>query len=172
MRRVVVTGLGIISPAGNDIKSFWNSLISGKCCIDFITKFDTTDFNVKVAAEVKNFDKSVLDRKEISRSDLYTQYALAAAIQAYGDSGIEGKIDKSRLGVFISSGIGGISTFATEYDKFRDSGPGGYPRFCTDDDCKYGFRLRFHAVRRRAFAARSLRLRNGDAVNRRGLQGD
>jgi 3-oxoacyl-[acyl-carrier-protein] synthase II len=123
MRRVVVTGLGIISPAGNDIKSFWNSLISGKCCIDFITKFDTTDFNVKVAAEVKNFDKSVLDRKEISRSDLYTQYALAAAIQAYGDSGIEGKIDKSRLGVFISSGIGGISTFATEYDKFRDSGP-------------------------------------------------
>jgi 3-oxoacyl-[acyl-carrier-protein] synthase II len=123
MRRVAVTGLGVISPVGNDVATFWESLVAGKCGIDFITKFDTTDFKVKIAAEVKGFDESVLDRREISRSDLYTHYALAAALQAYNDSGLEGRIDKTRLGVYIGSGVGGIATFTAEHDKYIEGGP-------------------------------------------------
>jgi 3-oxoacyl-[acyl-carrier-protein] synthase II len=123
MKRVVITGMGIISPVGNDLEAFWNNLISGKCGIDFITKFDTADYKVKVAAEVKNFDASLyMNKNEIRKSDLFTQYAMAAAKQAMEDSGLT-DIEPSRLGVYMGSGIGGINVFVNECEKLINSGP-------------------------------------------------
>ena len=86
MNRVVVTGLGVISPVGNDVKDFWSSLAAGKCGIAPITRFDTADFKAKVAAEVKDFDPAAyeIDKTTIRRTDLYAQYALAAALAALG----------------------------------------------------------------------------------------
>ncbi len=124
MRRVVVTGLGVISPVGNTVAEFWDSLINGQCGIDFITKFDTTDFKVKIAAEVNNFDpRSCMDKSEIRKTDLFAQYAVAAASQAMEDSGINGAIEPERLGVYIGSGTGGMNTFVSECEKFLTGGP-------------------------------------------------
>ncbi|MGN0690447.1 MAG: beta-ketoacyl synthase N-terminal-like domain-containing protein, partial [Oscillospiraceae bacterium] len=101
MRRVAVTGLGVISPVGNDVETFWNNLKNGVNGIDFITKFDTTDFKVKLAAEVKDFDPSLyMDKGEIRRNDLFVRYAVAAALQAVNDSKISGAIDPDRFGVY------------------------------------------------------------------------
>lgn len=123
MRRVVITGMGAISPVGNDIKTVWESLISGKSGIDFIKNFNTSDFKVKVAAEVKDFDPLLyMEKNEIRRNDLFTQYAMAAATQAMEASGLAGKIDPERLGVYIGSGIGGIHTFFNECERFADGG--------------------------------------------------
>ena len=123
-RRVAVTGMGIVSPVGNDIKTFWENIQNGVCGIDYITKFDTTDYKVKIAAEVKDFDPTMyMEKSEIRKTDLYTQYALAAAKQAVEDSGIIGKIEPERLGVYVSSGIGGINTFQTECEKLITKGP-------------------------------------------------
>ena len=123
-RRVVVTGMGAITPVGNDVPSFWNSLIAGKNGINRITKFDPSEFKVKLAAEVKNFQpENYMDKSMIRRTDLYCQYALAAASQAMTDSGISGKIKPERLGVYVGSGIGGMETFMEEEDKLRAKGP-------------------------------------------------
>ncbi len=126
MKRVVVTGLGVISPVGNDVETYWSSLKAGKCGIGYITKFDATDFKVKIAAEVKDFDPlPYMDRNDVRRSDLYSQYAVCAAGQAMADSGIkQGDIDPQRLGVYFSSGIGGIATFENECMKLFEAGPG------------------------------------------------
>lgn len=127
MKRVVVTGMGIISPVGNDKETFWNSISTGVCGIDKITRFDTTDYAVKVAAEVKDFDaKKYYDTPaEIRHSDLVMQYAVAAADEAYKDSGItETNMDPIRLGVYIGSGIGGMNTFMEEYKNLIEKGPG------------------------------------------------
>ena len=125
MRRVVITGMGIISPIGNSIDSFYDSLINGKCGIDLISRFDTTNYKAKVAAEVKDFDPAQygMDRTEIRRTDLYAQYAQAAASQAVEQSNILGQIDSERFGVYMSSGIGGISTFMQEHQKLLEQGP-------------------------------------------------
>lgn len=124
MKRVVVTGLGVISPVGNDIESFWHSLSQGVCGVDWITRFDTADFKVKVAAEVKDFcAEAYMDRSEARRADLYTQYAVAAAAQAAQDSGIVGQIAPERLGVYIGTGVGGMTTLTAEAEKLRDGGP-------------------------------------------------
>lgn len=124
MRRVVVTGMGVISPVGNTVADFWNSLIAGKCGIDFITKFDTTDFKVKIAAEVKNFDpRCYMDKNEVRKTDLFAQYAIAAASQAMADSGINGTLEPERIGVYVGSGTGGMNTFVTECEKFLAGGP-------------------------------------------------
>ena len=124
MKRVVVTGLGVISPVGNTVDEFWNSLINGKCGIDFITRFDPSDFKVKIAAEVKNFDaQKYMKKSEIRKTDLFTQYACAAASQAMEDSGISGTVTPERLGVYIGSGVGGMDTFVNECDKFFKGGP-------------------------------------------------
>ncbi len=124
MRRVVVTGLGCVTPVGNDVTSYWNSLIGGKHGIDFITKFDAGDMKVKIAAEVKAFQpEQYLEKSEIRKTDLYTQYAIAAASQAVEESGIADAVDKERLGVYIGSGIGGIGTFMTEHSKLLEKGP-------------------------------------------------
>lgn len=126
MRRVVVTGTGVISPVGNDTETFWKSLTSGKTGIDFITKFDTTDYKAKLAAEVKDFDPSLYyrDKSEIRRTDLFSQYAMGAAIQAMSDSGLDKfEYDPLRLGVYVGSGIGGMTTFITETMKLAERGP-------------------------------------------------
>ncbi len=124
MNRVAVTGLGCITPVGNDVKTFWESLKNGKHGFGEITRFDTGAMKVKIAAEVKNFNPELyIDKNEIKRTDLYAQYALAAASEAVDDSGITGKIEPERFGVYIGSGIGGITTFITECEKLFTRGP-------------------------------------------------
>ena len=125
MNRVVITGMGAISPIGCDIASVFESLKNGKCGIGRITRFDPSDTKISVAAEVRDFDpeKHGISRGDARRMDLFTQYAMAAAIQAVADSGIEGKVDPERLGVYVGSGIGGISTILTECDKLFKRGP-------------------------------------------------
>ena len=131
MRRVVVTGLGAVTPIGNDVETFWNNLIQGVSGIGWITKFDTTDHKVKIAAEVKDFDPLLyMEKGEARKEDLFSQYAVAAAAQAMTDSGLnaredDGKsnIDPERLGVYIGSGTEGMNTFLTEKEKLTTSGP-------------------------------------------------
>lgn len=112
MRRVVVTGLGAVTPVGNDVETMWNSLINGVSGVDVITNFDTSDLKVKIAAQVKDFDATkYIEKKEIRKTDLYTQYAVAAAQQAIDDSGIMGTIAEDRFGVYVGAGIGGMHAF-------------------------------------------------------------
>ncbi len=124
MKRVFVTGLGVVSPVGNSISVFWNNLISGVCGIGPITRFDTANLKAKVAAEVKDFDPQVfgMDVSTARRMDLYAQYAVAAAVQAMEDSKFE-ITDPWRLGVYVGSGIGGMHTFASESEKLLTRGP-------------------------------------------------
>ena len=124
MNRVVVTGLGVVSPVGNDVESFWHALCTGTCGIGPITRFDTTDFKVKIAGEVRNFDpKQYMDKLDILHSDIYTQFAMAAACQAMSDSRLASEIDPERIGVYIGTGIGGIATFMAEHQKLLERGP-------------------------------------------------
>ena len=123
MRRVVVTGLGAVNAIGNDVPTMWENLIAGKHGIAPITRFDLTDFRATLAAEVKDFDPLLyLDRSEVRRHDLYIQYAIAAAQQAFEDSGIEGNIDPKRIGCYFSSGIGGMTTMVEEQTKLLSKG--------------------------------------------------
>lgn len=124
MRRVAVTGLGIISPIGNTIPEYLSALQQGVCGIDYITRFDTADLKVKIAAEVKNFNSAdYIEPNEARKMDLFCQYAIAAATQAVADSGIQDKIEPERFGVYVGSGIGGIATFAEQTQRMIQSGP-------------------------------------------------
>lgn len=115
--------MGVISPVGNTVEEFWKSLVAGKSGIDFITRFDTSDFKVKIAAEVKNFDPHLyMEKAEIRKADLFSQYAVCAAAQAARDSGIVGTVEPERLGVYVGSGTGGMNTFVTECEKFLNGG--------------------------------------------------
>ena len=112
MRRVVVTGIGTISPIGANANDFFDSLKAGCHGIDFIKSFDTTDYKCKIAAEIKNYDPQIhFSKSDARRMDLFTQYALIAAREAVSDSEIEGKVDDERFGVYVGSGIGGMNTF-------------------------------------------------------------
>ncbi len=125
MRRVVITGVGAVSPVGNTAEETWSSLIAGKSGIGPITHFDTSDpaCKVKLAAEVKDFDPSLyMEKGDIRKSDLYSQYAMAAAVQAMQDSGLEGNIDSQRLGVYVGSGIGGMDTFVDQCNTLEQKG--------------------------------------------------
>ena len=123
-RRVVVTGMGCVTPLGNDLATFWQNLIAGKNGIGPITKFDTTDFKAKLAAEVRDFDpKLYMEKPQILHSDLYAQLAMAAAVQAMEDSGLAGTLPGDRIGVYVGSGIGGIQTFEAEHGKLLSKGP-------------------------------------------------
>lgn len=124
-RRVVVTGLGCVTPVGNDVATTWQALLDGKSGGGPITRFDSSKHKLHFACEVKGFDPSLyMDRKEAKRSDLYTQFALAAAVQAMRDAGFEhGGYDPLMTGVIVGSGIGGIATFEAQHDVFRDAGP-------------------------------------------------
>ncbi|MFC1475164.1 beta-ketoacyl-ACP synthase II [Candidatus Zixiibacteriota bacterium] len=123
--RVVVTGLGILSPVGNSIDEFWNSLIEGKSGVGMITRFDTSAFTTKIAAEVKGFDPTeYIEKKESRRMDPSEQYAIAASDQAIKDSGLNlESLDLDRCGVVIGSGIGGIQTFEQQHSQLEKSGP-------------------------------------------------
>mgnify|MGYP002708625918 CR=1 FL=1 len=122
MKRVVITGLGVITPVGNDKETYWNNLINGVNGIDFIKSFPTDDLTVKIAAEVKNFDPKShgIDPATIRRTDLFSRYAMAAANEAMKDSQLE--INPERLGVYIGSGIGGLQTIYSESVKLHDEG--------------------------------------------------
>src|SRR5579875_1744222 len=111
MKRVVVTGLGALTPIGNDVETFWNNLIDGKSGATRITRFDPSLFRTQVAAELKGFDPAAcLDRNEIKRTDLFTQYALAAAGQALKDSGLDiPAMDPYDIGVIWGTGQGGMT---------------------------------------------------------------
>lgn len=124
-RRVVITGLGAVSPVGIGKDSFWDSLTNGKSGIDYITKFDTDNFDVKIGAEVKDFDPTLyMDKKEAKRMDLFTQYAVAGTYLAFKDASLSpDELDSNRTGIIIGSGIGGISTFETEKEKLMTKGP-------------------------------------------------
>ncbi len=112
MRRVVVTGMGAVTPVGNNVQQTWESLKNGKSGIGIITRYDVSKTKAKVAGEVKNFDPTeYIEKRECRRTDLYCQYAIAAAAQAVADSGIKDKIEPERFGVYVGSGIGGMNTF-------------------------------------------------------------
>lgn len=121
-RRVVVTGIGVISPIGNTVEEFWSNLIAGKSGAAPITYFDTEHFDTKFACEVKNFDPlNYMDRKLAQRCDLFTQFALASADMAHKDSGIDiSSIDPYKVGVVFGSGIGGMWTYDKEQRKLYD----------------------------------------------------
>jgi 3-oxoacyl-[acyl-carrier-protein] synthase II len=123
-RRVVITGLGAVSPVGSSVGTLWENLTNGKCGIDFIKKFDTTDLKVTIAGEVLDFDPlDYIKKNEIRKTDIFTQYAMGAAIQAMEDSGVQEFVDPTRLGVYMGSGIGGIHTFIEECHKMDTKGP-------------------------------------------------
>ena len=123
-RRVVVTGTGVISPVGNDVKTYWDSLLKGVCGIDFITLFPTDDLPVKIAAEVKDFNPAdyQIEAPFARKQDKFTLYAVAAAWQAVTESGITGNIDPMRFGVYVGSGIGGFATQMRETEKLFNEG--------------------------------------------------
>ncbi|MGZ5243828.1 MAG: beta-ketoacyl-ACP synthase II [Bacteroidia bacterium] len=129
IRRVVVTGLGALTPIGNDVESYWQGLVAGKSGSDFITKFDASKFRTKFAAEVKGFSPELyMDKKEARKIDVFSQYALAVAEQAMQDSGLNVEtINRNRAGVIWGSGIGGLKTFLDEVTDFTKGD--GTPRF-------------------------------------------
>ncbi|MFC2080484.1 beta-ketoacyl-ACP synthase II [Bacteroidota bacterium] len=129
MRRVVVTGMGALTPIGKNVDEFWKNLVNGVSGSDLITRFDTENFKTKFACEIKNYDPlDYFDRKEVRRLDPYAQYGMIAAEEAFQQAGLENaKIDKDRAGIIWASGIGGIETFMKEMENFVDGGR--IPRF-------------------------------------------
>lgn len=124
MRKVVVTGMGAITPIGNNVETYWNNLINGVNGIDEITHFDASEFKSKLAAEVKDFDPTLyMEKSEARKTDLFVQYALAAAFEAISDSEILEKVNPERFGVYFGSGIGGFNTFTQEHSNLLEKGP-------------------------------------------------
>ena len=132
MERVVITGMGAITPVGNDVQTFWESLKAGECGIGPITKFDVSDYKVKLAAEVKDFDVTqYVDKREARRMDLNCHFALAAAQQAVEQAGLkEGNFDPYRTGVIYGSGVGGLAVAEEEIPKLNEKGPGRVSPLC------------------------------------------
>ncbi|PKM93836.1 MAG: beta-ketoacyl-[acyl-carrier-protein] synthase II [Firmicutes bacterium HGW-Firmicutes-1] len=124
-KRVVVTGLGVISPVGNNVDAFWSSLRQGVCGIDRTTSFDITEFDSKVSGQVKDFDEKVyMDRKIAKRMDRFSHFAIAATKEALDMSGLDlEKEDLTRIGVIIGSGIGSLGTIEIEEQKLIEKGP-------------------------------------------------
>jgi 3-oxoacyl-[acyl-carrier-protein] synthase II len=124
-RRVVITGLGAITPIGNNVCELWDGIKEGKCGIDDITLFDTSNSKVKIAAEVKNFNpEEHFDRRNVKRLDRFSHFAIVAAREAMKDSGLDvEKIDKTRFGVAISSGIGGLKTIEDNNETLNEKAP-------------------------------------------------
>lgn len=124
--RVVITGMGAITPIGNNVKTFWESIKKGKCGIDFIKAFDTAEFKVKIAAEIKDFNPAdVLDSKELKRMDKFTQMGIVAANEAVIDAGLRNVGDsRENWGVILGTGIGGFTTIEKENRKIIEKGPG------------------------------------------------
>ena len=123
--RVVITGMGAVTPIGNDVINFWDNIKKGTCGVDVIKSFDITDFKCKLAAEVKDFDVTVaLDKREARKMDKYSQYAIVAADEAIKNSGLDLEAeDSERIAVIVGSGIGGIGTIEKENAKLIERGP-------------------------------------------------
>jgi 3-oxoacyl-[acyl-carrier-protein] synthase II len=133
LRRVVVTGVGAVTPLGNDVQSTWQGAVEGRSGVDFITTFDTSDYPVHIAAEVRGFDASGLASvEEMRRLDRCILFALSAAKEALGDAGIDG-YEPDRVGVVLGSGIGGFHELTRQYDILKERGPGSVsPSFLPD----------------------------------------
>lgn len=125
-KRVVITGMGVVSALGNELNSFWDSIKSGKNGISTVSSFDVSNITTKVASEIKDFDPILyIDKKEARRMDRFTQFAMAASKIAVDMSELDvKKIDKFRFGVVVGSGIGGIQTFETQHNILKEKGPG------------------------------------------------
>jgi 3-oxoacyl-[acyl-carrier-protein] synthase II len=126
-RRVVITGLGIVTPIGHEVDAFWKNLVAGQCGIDLITAFDTTAYDTKIAGEVRNFDPvpAFPSPKDVRRTDRYSQFGVHAAWQALKDSGLElAKENCDEIGVFLGSGIGGLATTGDQHQILLERGPG------------------------------------------------
>lgn len=126
-RRVVVTGMGALAPNGNDLASFWDAIINGRSGIGPITRFDASQFKVRIAGELKNFDpEKSLERKQARRTDPFVQYGVHAAQEAFNDSGLDmsSREDAERFGVIFGSGIGGIGTLEAQNATLLEKGPG------------------------------------------------
>src|SRR5256885_5229083 len=123
-RRVVITGLGAVSPLGNDVETTWQRLLAGECGAAEITQFDHTDYKVHFACEVKDFDPtSWIDRKDARRMDRFAHLVIAAAYQAQEDAGLDIRAEADRIGASIATGIGGIKSFQECYDTLIHKGP-------------------------------------------------
>ncbi len=123
MRRVVVTGMGAITPVGNDIDTMWANMLAGVNGVEKITSFDTSDLKVHLAGTVKNFEpEKYIEKRELRKLDIYCQYAIAAAQQAVDDSGILGNINEERFGVYIGAGIGGLHSFVNNVTALNEGG--------------------------------------------------
>lgn len=132
-RRIVVTGIGVVTPLGNDLETLWANLMAGKCGIDRIQCFDPSQFDTQVAAEVKNFDPvpAFPSPKDARRADRYTHLAVYAAAQCLKDSGLDlNKVDLDNFGVFVGSGIGGLATTEDQHTVLMTKGPGRMSPFC------------------------------------------
>jgi 3-oxoacyl-[acyl-carrier-protein] synthase II len=151
LKRVVITGIGTVNPLGNSVEEFWNNLKNGVSGAGRITKFDPTNHKTQFACEIKNFDAGLyIDRKEIRKHDLYTQYAFASSQQAIEDSRLDlNQVDHDRVGVIWGAGIGGLETFFEEARAFKDEMPRFSPFFIPKMianiaggliSIKYGFR--------------------------------
>jgi 3-oxoacyl-[acyl-carrier-protein] synthase II len=123
-RRVVVTGLGIVSPIGNDVDTFWRRLVAGESGVGYITRFDTSEYKVRIAAEVQDFDaEDYIDKRKARRLDLFSRYAVAAAKMANEDAGFDPAAEAERVGAVMASGVGGLQTLHVETDKLLHQGP-------------------------------------------------
>jgi len=120
LKRVVITGMGAITPLGNSVAAFWENIVAGKPGVGLITRFDTTHFKTKIAAEVKGFSAGdYFEKNEARKFDLFTQYAVAAANEAISNSGLNfEKLNKNKIGVIWGSGNGGIQTFQDQLEDF------------------------------------------------------
>lgn len=123
--RVVITGLGVVSPVGNDIPTFWDNLVNGVSGIDYVTAFDTSEYGTKIAGEVKNFNpEDFIDRKEVRRMDRFVHFAIAASKQALNNAGLNmDEVNAHRVGVYIGSGIGGLATLEDNHKVLLEKGP-------------------------------------------------
>jgi 3-oxoacyl-[acyl-carrier-protein] synthase II len=124
-RRVVVTGLGVVSPLGSEVDTFWTRLLAGESGIGPVTRFDISKYDTRIGGEVRDFRaEDVLDKKDIRRSDLFVQYAIGAAAQATKQAGVSAEtVDPNRWGVVVGSGIGGIATFEDQHRALLEKGP-------------------------------------------------
>ena len=151
-RRVVVTGLGAVTPIGNDVESFWNGVKEGKVGIRLITRFDTTGYKATLAAELKDFvAKDRMDPRTARRMEPFSQYAVAAALEAVENSGLKmEEEDPYMVGVIIGSGVGSLQATETNEKKLMEKGPfKSGSASCSEDDHKYGSRKCFYRYRRK-----------------------
>ncbi|HSH95372.1 MAG TPA: beta-ketoacyl synthase N-terminal-like domain-containing protein, partial [Roseimicrobium sp.] len=126
-RRVVVTGIGVVSSLGHDIDTFWQNILAGQCGIDKITQFDASGFDCQIASEVKDFQPGPAfpSPKELRRTDRFVQFGVYAGYKALLDSGADlDKLNRDEIGVFIGSGIGGLSTTEEQHKVLLEKGPG------------------------------------------------